>query len=76
MVIACWAIDLSQGPQRLHREKSKKLCDLSGLCEITRKCLQLNKFLMAEIRTNPRSSNIAVFMDIIKQLMAHRKKID
>jgi hypothetical protein len=31
---------------------------------------------MAEIRTNPRSSNIAVFMDIIKQLMAHRKKID
>ena len=35
-----------------YAEKNKKLCDLFGLCEITRKCLQLSKFLMAEIRTN------------------------
>jgi hypothetical protein len=45
-------IDLSQSSQRPQR-KIKKLCDLCGLCEITRKCLQLSKFLMTEIRTNP-----------------------
>jgi hypothetical protein len=45
------AADLSQSPQSTPR-RIKNLCDLSGLCEITKKCLQLSKFLMAEIRTN------------------------
>jgi hypothetical protein len=34
------------------REKSKKLCDLCGLCERKGKCVSLSKILMAEIRTN------------------------
>jgi len=55
-MVITWALDLSQSPQSTQR-KIKKLCDLWGLCEITRKCLQLSKFLMAEIRTNPRLSN-------------------
>jgi len=50
--VITWELDLSQSTQR----KIKKLCDLCGLCEITRKCLQLSKFLMAEIRTNPEKS--------------------
>jgi hypothetical protein len=44
-------IDLSQSSQSPQR-KIKTPCDLCGLCEITRKCLQLSKFLMTEIRTN------------------------
>jgi hypothetical protein len=51
-MVITWALDLSQSPQSKQR-KIKKLCDLCGLCEITRKCIQLSKFLMAEIRTNP-----------------------
>jgi len=43
------ATDLSQSALR----KINNLCDLSGLCEITRICLQLSLFLTAEIRANP-----------------------
>jgi hypothetical protein len=41
-----------------YAEKNQKLCDLCGLCEITRKCLQLSKFLMVGIRTDPQNSEI------------------
>jgi PIN domain nuclease of toxin-antitoxin system len=44
---------ISHRAHRVRREKLKKLCDLCGLCETTKKCLQLSKFLMVEIRTNP-----------------------
>ena len=36
-----------------YAEKNQKLCDLCGLCEITGNCLQLSKFLMAEIEPTP-----------------------
>ena len=40
-------------PAGVRGEKSKKLCDLCGLCERKGKCVLLSKILMAEIRTNP-----------------------
>jgi len=63
-MIITWALDLSQSPQSTQR-KIKKLCDLCGLCEITRKCLQLSKFLMAEIRTNPGNA-LKTDMDFVR----------
>jgi len=42
---------------RVRREKTKKLCDLSGLCERKSKSGKLRKIRMAEIRTNPRIYN-------------------
>jgi len=51
-MVITWPIRSLTEPQSTQR-KIKKLCDLCGLCVITRKCLQLSKSLMAEIRTNP-----------------------
>jgi len=60
-MVITWAIDLSQSPQSTQR-KINNLYDLCGLCEITRKLLQLSKFLMAEIKTDPRFSKYVQFI--------------
>ena len=53
-MVITWVIRSLTEPTQYAEKNQKKLCDLCGLCEITRKCLQLSRFLMAEIRTNPR----------------------
>jgi hypothetical protein len=55
-MVITWVIRSLTEPTE-YAEKNKILCDLGGLCEITRKCLQLNKILTAEIRTNSQKPN-------------------